>query len=173
MNFSIKAIIRAWWAPESRLSCPAKHWRQIVNELERRGQRQHEAGVFLLGTESDGRRVVRDAVFYDDLDADAYVTGVCVLHGDAFAKLWARCREKGLMVVADAHTHPGLAFQSGSDRTNPMVARAGHIAIIVPDYGRWPIRPHKLGVFEYRGRHEWIDRSPARSPSFFYAGLWS
>lgn len=32
-----------------------------------------------------------------------------------------------MMVVADVHTHPGRAFQSESDRTNPMVARAGHI----------------------------------------------
>ena len=53
-----------------------------------------------------------------------------------------------------------------------MVARAGHIAIIVPDFARWPIRRHRLGVYEYRGQHEWTDRS-SRSRRFFYTGFWS
>lgn len=173
MNFSIKAIIRAWWASEHRLNCPSGYWRQIVAELDRRGRRKHEAGAFLLGIERDGRREVRAAVFYDDLDPQAYATGVCVLHGDAFAKLWALCREKCLTVVADVHTHPGPGFQSRSDKVNPMVARAGHVAIIVPDFARWPIRQDQLGIYEYRGQHEWNDRSPARGPQFFYTGFWS
>jgi hypothetical protein len=172
MTFSIKATIRAWLAPEHRLTCPSRYWREIVAELYRRGQNRHEAGVFLLGAERDERRDVRVAVYYDDLDPEAYATGVCVLHGDAFAKLWALCRERKLTVVADAHTHFGTGNQSDADRTNPMVARTGHIAIIVPDFARWPIRRHRLGVYEYRGQHKWIDRS-ARARRFFYTGFWS
>ena len=58
MSFSIKATIRAWLAPEHRLTCPSRHWREIVGELDRRGENRHEAGVFLLGVERDGRREV-------------------------------------------------------------------------------------------------------------------
>lgn len=172
MTFSFKATIRAWLAPKHRLTCRSRYWREIVAELYRRGQNRHEAGVFLLGAERDGRREVQSAVYYDDLDPDAYATGVCVLHGDAFAKLWAVCRERKLTVVADAHTHGGQGNQSDADRTNPMVARAGHIAIIVPDFARWPIRRHRMGVYEYRGQHEWTDRS-SWARRFFYTGFWS
>jgi hypothetical protein len=172
MTFSFKATIRAWLAPKHRLTCRSRYWREIVAELYRRGQNRHEAGVFLLGAERGGRREVQSAVYYDDLDPDAYTTGVCVLHGDAFAKLWAVCRERKLTVVADAHTHGGPGNQSEADRTNPMVATAGHIAIIVPDFARWPIRWRRLGVYEYRGQHEWFDRS-ARARRFFYTGFWS
>jgi hypothetical protein len=172
MTFSIKAIIRAWLAPKHGLTCPSGYWHEIVGDLYRRGENRHEAGVFLLGTVRDGRREVTAAVYYDELDPGAYATGVCVLHGDAFAKLWALCRERKLTVVGDAHTHAGPGQQSDSDRTNPMVARAGHIAIIVPDFARWPIRRHRLGVYEYRGQHEWTDRS-SRAPCFFYTGFWS
>ena len=173
MTFSMKATIRAWWAPEHRLSCSRKRWRQIVAELERRGGRRHEAGVFLLGCEGGNRLEVVEAIFYDDLDPQAYATGVCVLHGDAFAKLWAACRAKKVSVIADVHTHPAGGFQSFSDKTNPMVARQGHIAIIVPDFARWPIVENRMGIYEYRGDHEWIDRSTARCPNFFYTGFWS
>jgi len=172
MTFSLKATIRAWLAPRHRLTCPSRYWREIVGELYRRGENRHEAGVFLLGVARDGRREVQDTIYYDELDPRAYESGVCVLHGDAFAKLWALCRERKLTVVADAHTHGGEGFQSEADRTNPMVARPGHIAIIVPDFARWPIRRHRLGVYEYRGQHDWTDRS-ARWRGFFYTGFWS
>jgi hypothetical protein len=173
MTFSIRATIRAWSAPNHRISCPSEYWQRVVRELDRRGDREHEAGAFLLGIERDGRRDVRSVIFYDQLDPQAYETGVCVLHGDAFAKLWAHCRAQKLTVVADVHTHRGAGFQSRSDKTNPMVARPGHIAIIVPNFARWPIDRNQLGIFEYRGQHEWTDCSPSCVRNFFYTGFWS
>jgi len=173
MNFSIKAIIRAFVAPKHRLICSARMWRQILAELERRGENYHESGVFLLGVEHEGRREVLDAIYYDQLDPDAYSSGVCVLHGSAFAKLWALCRERNLTVVADAHTHPVEAFQSSSDKANPMVAQVGHIAIIIPNFAREPVLLPHLRIYEYCGEHEWMDCSPARAASYFYTGIWS
>ncbi|PWS37136.1 hypothetical protein DFH01_09720 [Falsiroseomonas bella] len=131
-------------------------------ELDRRGRRRHEAGVFLLGDDVGGSRVVRDAIFYDQLDPKAYDTGICVLHGAAFAQLWNVCRKRGLTVVADAHTHGGDARQSGSDRKNPMVARPGHIAVIVPDFARGPVLPERLGLYRYLGDHRWTEHGGRR-----------
>jgi hypothetical protein len=173
MIFSIRAIIRALAAPEHRISCPRKRWKYVLGELERRGEQSHEAGVFLLGVERKGRLEVKDLVFYDDLDPNAYSTGVCILHGDAFAKLWALCRERNLTVVADVHTHGRAAIQSYQDKTNPMVARAGHIAIIVPNLARPPVEHRGLGIYEYCGEHIWTNWSGVRAKRFLYIGLWS
>lgn len=173
MIFSIKAAIRAFVAPSHRINCSRRKWRWILGELERRGGNRHEAGVFLLGIERGKRKEVTDAVFYDDLDPEAYSTGVCVLRGESFAKLWEMCRERKLTVVADVHTHPGAAYQSESDRTNPMVARAGHVAIIVPNFAAMPCRADQLGVYEYRGNHEWSTRTHPRTRHYFYTGFWS
>jgi len=173
MTFSIKATIRALVAPEHRLSCSPAFWNEVMGELDRRGERQHEAGVFLLGPASEGRRVATRAIYYDDLSPHAYATGVCVLYADAFAKLWSICRESGLTVVADIHTHGGAAFQSIADKNNPMVARAGHIAIIVPNMAAAPVPMQQVGIYEYRGNHQWFDRSPQVRRGFLYMGLWS
>jgi len=173
MSFSIKATIRAFAAPKHRLVCHKKLWDHILTELARRGEQRHESGVFLLGVNRGLYREVQDAIFYDDLDPDAYSSGVCVLHGGAFAKLWAACREKKMTVVADAHTHPAGAFQSSSDKANPMVARPGHIAIIVPNFARSPVLNQSIRIYEYCGEYSWIDRSPKTAPGFLYTGLWS
>ena len=173
MTFSIRATIRVLAAPDHRISCSRRFWRHVLEELRLRGEGCHESGAFLLGMERRGRLQVTDAIFYDDLDSNAYETGACVLHGDAFGKLWAMCRDRDLTVVADAHTHPRAAFQSNLDRTNPMIARAGHIALIVPDFATTRTSHSALGVYEYRGRHEWADWSGNAAKSFFYVGLWS
>ena len=139
MNFSIKAIIRAFAAPRHRINCAPSIWAALTDGLHQRGGGVHEAGAFLLGSRDGEVRHVTDFIFYDELDPQAYRTGVCVLHADAFAKLWSICRSRGSTVVADIHTHPGAAFQSHSDRTNPMVAREGHLALIIPDFAAPPV----------------------------------
>ena len=173
MSFSILTTIRAFLAPDHHISCRTRFWRRILRELELRGEGRHESGAFLLGEKTSGRLRVRDVVYYDELDPEAYSTGVCVLHGDAFAKLWAICRERGLTVVADAHTHPGYACQSPQDRANPMVARSGHIAIIVPRYAQTPVVHSELGIYEYCGEHTWKNQKGKFGRRFFYAGFWS
>jgi proteasome lid subunit RPN8/RPN11 len=173
MNFSIKTIIRALVVPKHRISCPPKLWEHILQQLERRGERCHEAGAFLLGIAAKHKLAVTDCVFYDELEPTAYDTGVCVLSGFAFAKLWAHCRERKLAVVGDVHTHPGITKQSDSDRRNPMVAVAGHIAIIVPRYAIRPVKCSELGLYEYRGGHEWTTHNGNRRERFLYVGRWS
>lgn len=169
----IHRIIQAFAPPDHRLDCPPRLWRTLVAELERRGGSRHEAGAFLLGTITGERRRASDIVYYDDLDARAYASGICVLDSNAFARLWAICRERGQTVVADVHTHPGAARQSHSDRTNPMIARTGHVAVILPDYARAPVDLSRIGVFEYRGAHSWDDRSPVRGHRFLNLSRWS
>jgi proteasome lid subunit RPN8/RPN11 len=145
------------------LSFPRALWRACLGELWRRGRDLHESGCFVLGAiEGPARRAAR-CVYYDDLDPRAYASGVCVLHGTAFPKLWDMCRASGLSVVADIHTHRGAAFQSEADRRNPMIARQGHVALIVPRYAKVPVLRHRLGVFRYEGDHLWADFSGWRA----------
>jgi hypothetical protein len=173
MTFSIKTILRAFAAPSHRLRCSQVLWNKVTSELQLRGEGAHEAGAFLLGAVEDRHRLITDVIYYDDLDAHAYDSGVCILHAPAFAKLWSICRERALTVVADIHTHGGGAYQSKADQTNPMVARDGHVAIIAPDFAATPVPMKRLGIYEYQGDHTWIDRSPRTKRGFFYVGRWS
>ena len=173
MTYSIRTTIRALLRRNRGLRIEPDRWRGLLAELHSRGERRHEAGAFLLGTRAGNLREVQDVVFYDDLDPAAYSSGVCILHAPAFAALWSMCRARGLTVVGDVHTHPGGAFQSEADRTNPMVAREGHIAIIVPNYAAGRPDPATLGVFEYLGDHSWTDHSGTGARRFLHNDFWS
>ena len=142
-------------AREPKLTVPSEIWDELLSELHRRTEEMHESGAFLLGHLGKSDRRVTGVVFYDELDPDAYRTGIVVMHAPSFGVLWDRCRSSGLSVVADIHVHPRAAFQSLADRKNPMIATAGHLALIVPDFARPPVVPEKLGFYEYRGNHRW------------------
>lgn len=141
-------------------------WLRCMSELFRRSKGRHESGCFVLGTVEGERRFARKPIYYDELDPKAYSSGVCILHGDAFTRLWELCRSEKLTVIADIHTHTHAAFQSEADRTNPMIARAGHLAIIIPNCASGWIWRHRLKLFRYEGDHRWTDLSGWQARSF-------
>ena len=168
----IQKTIRGFVAPNHKLSCSARLWNEGLTELRRRTEGYHESGAFLLGEEKDSRRRITRFAYYDDLDPRSLETGIVVFDGSGYGPLWQICRETGLTVVADVHVHPGAARQSHSDRTNPMVATKGHIALIVPDFAERVFQPLSLGVYEYKGSHTWNDFTSDKAEDFFYVGFW-
>jgi proteasome lid subunit RPN8/RPN11 len=140
----------------SRLEMSAALWEALMRDLRERGRGVRESGAFLLGTLGDDVRQVTQWVPYDDLDVDALLQGYVRLGTEAFVRLWAKCTELRLEVVADVHTHPGGPRQSGSDRAHPMISRLGHLALIVPNYAQGVVKPHAISVNIYQGNKQWI-----------------
>lgn len=153
------------------LFIPRGQWLALMAELRRRGGGRTESGAFLLGKRKGDLRLFEKCVFYDDLDPNAYSTGVCVLYADTFEKLWGLCRTTGLQVLADVHTHD--AVQSEADRCNPMVARPGHLALIVERFANNPVWRHRMGLYRYEGSHAWTDFSGWRSRRVLNTGTFS
>lgn len=154
----LTAIIRQFRRPPE-LAIPAPLWTALLDGLRARGRYERESGAFLLGPPGMPRRVSA-IVFYDEIDPHAFDSGIIVIDGACMADLWAICRREQLAVVADVHTHPGGAWQSESDRHHPMIAEAGHIALIIPDFAQAPVWQSKIGVYRYRGNFDWDRLTP-------------
>ena len=125
--------------------------------LRVRGQGRRESGAFLLGRWTGTHGVVTTITFYDQLDPNTYQDGFIQFHGDGLAKLWALCRQHGLEVVADCHTHGNeWTAQSPTDQRNPMIPEVGHTALILPYFAQiWPWSMRGVGVHEYLGNFAW------------------
>jgi hypothetical protein len=93
--------------------------------------------------------------FYSDLDPRS-LTGGIDFHADGYTELARVCEERGLVVVADIHTHPsGWTSQSGIDQAHPMIAIRGHVAFIAPHYARGRVQLTDLGAHLYEGDGNW------------------
>jgi hypothetical protein len=171
MNFSILEITRRLLAPQHELSCSWFLWRRLVRDLRERGRGKHESGAFLLGRQRLEVRRILDFVLYDDLDPTSLDTGIVRLDGRHFGKLWDLCRRRNLAVVADVHTHPCGSGQSTSDQAHPIIAQAGHIALIVPDFARPSVRREEVGIYVYQGHRRWKAIPETRRRAFFRIGI--
>ncbi|MFM0298243.1 MULTISPECIES: hypothetical protein [Paraburkholderia] len=154
MNFFKAATMSA-----PLIEAPAPLWAALIEHLRVQSAGVRESGAFLLGQKTDSGRVVTRFLPYEHLQADALHDDYVSLTSNSFGKLWDLCRSDGVGVVADVHTHRRDPGQSRSDRANPMVALAGHIAFIVPRFAQGPIHLSELGMYVYEGSHEWTAHS--------------
>ena len=145
-----------------KLQIPIWTWIRIYRGLRRRGRSVRESGAFLLGKRGTRTALVRDVVYYNDLDPDALSTGIVRLSGAALGPLWALCAERGLEVLADVHTHPGGSGQSESDRAHPMVAIRGHVSLVVPNFARNAFDLAGVGHYRFEGNKRWHDACAPR-----------
>lgn len=130
-------------------------WRRLVNELAKRGEARRESGAFLLTRTDRRRQHVAAVVYFDEIDPEA-LNGAISIRGHTFTKLWSICSERGMRVIADVHTHPGSGVgQSSIDAANPMVARRGHVAVILPHFAQRGASPRNAGVHVYEGTRRW------------------
>lgn len=137
-----------------RLVFTSTLWTELLEELAARGLGLKESGAFLLG-DGNGVRRVTSVAYYDDLDPDCLTGGISFASA-AYGRLWDVCAARNAKVVADVHTHPGRwVAQSATDRDHPMLAVAGHIALIVPCLAQGTIEPVDVGVHDYLGEGEW------------------
>lgn len=160
------------WVPTAkpRLACAAATWDGGTRELAKRtlGGRR-ESGAFLLGHDKGDQKQIVEFVYYDDIDPRALDTGIVHFAGNQLPKLWEHCRMRGYGVVADVHVHPAGFGHSNSDQSDPVMPRAGHFAIIIPDFARRATRPGGIGMYEYLGNGAWKDHSK-EGAAFFRVG---
>jgi proteasome lid subunit RPN8/RPN11 len=137
------------------ISISRRRWKRLVRQLAERGEGRRESGAFLLAKPGKRNRRVVGWVLFDDLDPES-LNGSVSIRGQAFARLWSICRERGMKVIADVHTHPGRGVgQSSIDAANPMVAQRGHVGLIVPSFARGRVRTRDVGFHVYRGDRSW------------------
>ncbi len=172
MNYSILATIRRLLAPQHRLSCSWLLWLRLNSKLRQRGlNRTRESGAFLLGYVENSRARIVDFVLYDDLDPNCLNTGIVRFDGRYFGDLWALCKTRNISVVADIHVHPGGSGQSLSDQTNPMISRAGHLALILPRFAVPRVPRADIGIYKYLGAKKWRIVPGHQRAAFFHIGL--
>lgn len=138
------------------LEMPRAVYVALIAELAKSGRGVKEAGAFLLGrADGQGRRIssylMYDVVAAESSHKHAYVA----FTAEEMARAWERCYATGLQVVADVHTHPLGPGQSVTDRTNPIVSVAGHVALIVPHFAMRNPEPVDLGVHVFEGAGQW------------------
>ena len=172
MNFFTAETICRLLAPRHELSCSWFLSRRLIKKLRPQGLNgRRESGAFLLGKRNKARARISSFLLYNDVDPKCLDSAIIRLDGRHFGGLWDHCERHGLEVVADVHTHPGGSAQSDSDRAHPIVARSGHIALILPNYAIPAPYRFEIGIYRYQGQGMWESIPTHGRKRFFYIGV--
>jgi hypothetical protein len=52
-----------------------------------------------------------------------------------------------------------------------MISRAAHIALILPDFAKAPVRTETIGIYRYLGGKQWQAIPPALRRNFLHIGV--
>ena len=148
-----------------RLSFKKQQWDDLIADLRARGQGRRESGAFLLGRVRPGVKEVVMWLPYDEMDPSSLNYDYVRIRTLSFSKLWNSCEANRLVVVGDIHTHPLGPRQSPSDKANPMVSVAGHIALIAPRFAIGNVAPIDVSVNVYLGAGKWASHEGQQAAS--------
>ncbi len=83
--------------------------------------------------------------------------GVCVaVDGDELHRINVWLYEHKLTLVAQLHSHPTAAYHSETDDTFPIVAAAGGLSLVVPDFAVRPFNLAKCAVYRLLPPKGWL-----------------
>jgi hypothetical protein len=117
--------------------------------LRERGVQRREGYVVWVGEMTD-RAVVRDVW---PVSARGDAAHALVAFDDVVA-LAERVHSAGWAILAQVHSHPGVAFHSEIDDDHPVSHQLGFISIVVPDFAA---NSPRVGwaYYEHLGRGRW------------------
>lgn len=63
----------------------------------------------------------------------------------------------GLQIVAQVHTHPGVAYHSDGDVEGARIRYIGYASVVLPDYGRRLPHLDEAAVYVFCGNRGWTE----------------
>jgi hypothetical protein len=120
--------------------------------IEEHGERGHEAYLLWAGSIADNEAYVTTCIYPD---TDTRHGGVDVPRSK-MREILKELYELDQIVIAQAHSHPGVARHSQLDEEKPVSFHEGFASIVVPDFGETPIYDLRdCGVYIYTRQEKW------------------
>jgi proteasome lid subunit RPN8/RPN11 len=131
---------------------PTAVLRQTQQYIEKHGERGHEAYVFWAGGVAGDEAYVMSCVYPT---ANARHGGVKVPL-DKMTEINRELYDRDQLILAQVHSHPGIARHSDVDEEKAVSFHEGFVSIVVPDFGETPVYDLRdCGVYTYTQDEKW------------------
>lgn len=138
--------------PIAKFYVPTAVLRETQRFIEAHGAEETEAYVFWAGAVADGEAYVTTCVYPT---ANARHGGVKVPLRK-MTEINLELRDRDQLVLAQVHSHPGVARHSPVDEEKAVSFHEGFVSIIVPDFGETPVYDLRdCGVYVYNADDGW------------------
>jgi proteasome lid subunit RPN8/RPN11 len=128
---------------------------QSLSTMRRCGGGRRECVLFWAARASDTSRVILVEHPAHTATRDGYS-----VDGNWLTQLWERMATDDTRVVAQVHTHPGVAFHSRTDDAFPALSTPGFVSVVIPRYATEDLDLGSWFVAELQEDGNWQSQPP-------------
>lgn len=152
LRIRVKRIVKTRGA--KMVYVPRPVLKKTAKHLRRYGEQHCEGLLFWSGVQTAGGDIFVTTCIYPSITSCS--PGHASMDAIPGAEVVSETRSRGLIVLAQVHSHPGSAFHSSTDNCNPFVFSEGFFSIVVPHFGKWGMEPlWKCRVYRYGRDEKW------------------
>jgi hypothetical protein len=143
------------FADIDRIVVPAARVREAQAHLRRVGEQGAEGFALWAGAQHSTTFLVR-ATCIPAQEALRFEKGLCVrVDGPELHRINMWLYEQGLTLIAQLHSHPGVAYHSTTDDAYPIATTVGSLSIVIPDFARSPFSIVRCAVYRLSVDGQW------------------
>jgi hypothetical protein len=140
----------------SRFELPRALAEDCYRALRERGRGGDELFIALTGIVAEGGSVeLRHALVPEQICHHTPEGLLVTIGGEAIFELNRVSYERGEILAAQIHAHPGQAYHSGADDQLALVRLPGALSIVVPDFAAGPLREKRWSVHRRDEEGRW------------------
>ena len=166
MNFSIAAITCRLLAPRHELSCSWWLWRRLLAKLRERGRGAARRAVRFCSAArmppAAGASSISRSTTMSIRTRSTPASSISTVATSASCGISAAPARSPSSPMSTPI--PAASGQSDSDRAHPIIARAGHLALIVPNFAAPPVMRRRARHLSLRRRRK-LGNDPTRPSS--------
>ncbi|MBI1183584.1 hypothetical protein GC194_04900 [bacterium] len=123
--------------------------------MAHKGTSGMEGVALFAGRIDNDRALVKETIIPEQENGDME-DGLYFSVGQRELKRIARyLYSRGLILIAQIHSHPADAYHSAADDRYPIITELGAISIVVPDFANSPINYLNWAYYRLIGRLQW------------------
>jgi len=144
----------------SKVFVPRNVVSATLASLQEAGREERERVVLWLGMRQADRSIIVSEAFAPEQRAES---DFFQIPRASIVAVFDRLREKGGMIAAQVHSHPGPAFHSAADDRWAIVRHLHAFSLVVPDFALTTETNTFLSttaVFRLSEANEWVELAP-------------
>ena len=142
-----------------RVVVPREIANQVHDYLRLVGRNGHEGIGFWAGVLRERIGTVGAALVPRQLSGQVGRGLAVVVSGEDLFLMNVWLHEHGMRLIAQVHSHPTDAYHSETDEAYPVLAEAGGLSIVVPDFARAPFSLDASAVYRLGADGRWNELS--------------
>lgn len=129
----------------------------VQQHLRKAGNAGNEGVAFWAGN-LNGAVAIVTAAFMPPQSAGQLGDGsAVVVFGEALFEMNVWLHQRGLTLLAQIHSHPGIAYHSETDDLHAIMTQIGGLSIVVPDFAQGAFSLDEVAVYRLMGPATWAE----------------